>query len=218
MEENLNLEKAEGNERNFLDDLKPTFPKQPITSDKKRTKPKKKFFIMGILLIIGIGVIAGFYFWEDLEKLIIPENTSDIEQATSNLNTLSEEGVESEEERDPFRYDIENPRVSIRNGSGDEVIGLGHNGSIAAANIYLDENVNATGNVTGGSGFFKWIGSLANEVTKLWSTDVVTGELNATGNITVEGIKLEANQADHFIYDNASCIIIDSSTSILYIC
>ena len=31
-------------------------------------------------------------------------------------------------------------------------------------------------------------------------------------------IKLEANQTDHFIYDNASCLILEGSTSTLYIC
>lgn len=39
-----------------------------------------------------------------------------------------------------------------------------------------------------------------------------------TGNLTLEGIKLEKDTTNHYIYDNSSCIIIKSGTTTLEIC
>ncbi len=55
------------------------------------------------------------------------------------------------------------------------------------------------------------------------ASQVTTGTFGAgnyvmDSNLTLEGIKLEANTTDHFIYNNASCIIMEGSTSTLYIC
>lgn len=180
---------------------------------KKKMKHEKTILVI-ILIGLIIATFALFYFTDNQDIKNI-ENTKG--NSTISLDTTNSSLSQKEAKTDKNGV-LSNPRVSIRNGSGDEVIGLDHNGTIAATDIYLDENVNITGNATGRYGFFKYIGSLASKITKGWFTDVVSGDVNATGNITVEGIKLEANQTDHFIYNNASCIIIDGSTSILYVC
>ena len=60
-------------------------------------------------------------------------------------------------------------------------------------------------------------GCVVNAIT---STNVAyINESNTfTENQTMEGIILEKNTTDHHIYDNASCIIIEGSTSTMYIC
>ncbi|GAI19107.1 unnamed protein product, partial [marine sediment metagenome] len=159
----------------------PKKPSQPV-SPQKRNKPKKIFFILGIILIIGI--VGYFYIYGNFGENVLGGDMNDTNQSTFNSNTLSGEDVVGDDERVPFRYDMENPRVSIRNGSGDEVIGLGHNGTIAATDIFLDENVNMSGNATGGFGFFKYIGSLAKRITKGWFVNLdVSQNINST-NVT----------------------------------
>jgi len=61
------------------------------------------------------------------------------------------------------------------------------------------------------------------EADPLWSanwTNVAFTNVEETfsGNITVEGILLEVDSANHRIYDNATCIIITGDTSELRIC
>lgn len=222
-EENLNLKK---NEKNFSDNFNPTYKKQPIKQSlpvqpikKKRNKSKKIFFIFAIILIVGI--VGYLYIPEDLGKDLFSgnvNNTKQLPNVEEQYINESDTQIESGKRDVLLKDNLANPRLSIRNGSGDEVIGLDHDGTIEAENLNVTENVNVTGNVTGTYGFFSYIGSLASQVTKIWSTDVVTGDLNATGDIIVEMIKLEANQTHHFIYDNASCVIINGSTSTEYIC
>ena len=50
-------------------------------------------------------------------------------------------------------------------------------------------NLTVTGNIsTGKTGFFGWLGSLTNRITKLFVVDVdFTGHINGTGNITTTG-------------------------------
>lgn len=203
--ENFNFEK---NERNFSDNP-PPIPKKHSNGKKPN---RRNFYIFLILVVIGIFVY--FIFFENSEVENIPRNINHTEQ-TSNIEEQYIDDKTASNSKNEFllKDSLANPRLSIRNGSGDEVIGLDHEGTIEAANINITENLNVTG-----SGFFSYLGSLVNGITKIWSTDIVTDDLNSTGNITVEGIKLENDPTNHYIYDNSTCTIVTGDTSTFYVC
>lgn len=192
--------------------------------NKKQNKLNKSF-ILTFLIFIGVIIVGYFYIYDipgesPSEEVISPPTTElnlvdeSIEEVEDNVKLTS-----PVEDNQVFRRtNLENPRLSIVNKSGDEVIGLDHNGTIAAVDIFLDENVNITGNATGRYAFFSFVGDILNIVTKSWFTDVVTGDLNATGNVTLEGIKFEVDSSNHRIYDNGTCIIMTGDTSTFQLC
>jgi len=197
---------------------KKNFPDSFRQKTIKKKSSKRNFYIF--LVFVLIGVFGYIIFFENSEVETIPENTSSIALLDIEEHVATEvNSKEIDPDRDVlYRDNLANPRLSIRNATDDEVIGLDHDGTVAAINFEADQNVNATGNMTAGYGLFTYLGDLVNQITKGWFTDVVSGGINATGNMTVEGIRLEANQTGHFIYNNATCIIIEGSTSTLYIC
>ena len=203
MNDDFNLEK---NERDFLDNS--------IKRIIKKKNNKRNFYIFLILVFIGVFGYFGYVtFFENPEVETILGNINDPEQTSNIEEQYDDDEVVLNSDRDLLKDNLANPRLSIRNATGDEVIGLDHEGTIEAKNINVTENLNVTG-----SGFFSWLGSVAKTVTRGWFTDIDSGDMNATGNLTVEGIKLEADEANHYIYDNATCLILKGDTSTLFVC
>lgn len=78
-------------------------------------------------------------------------------------------------------------------------------------------NINVTsifsvGNITTeDTGFFSWLGSLANRITKLWVQDIdASGDINVTGNITLKDTICFTSDCSAKMYHNGSGIIISS--------
>jgi hypothetical protein len=103
------------------------------------------------------------------------------------------------------------------------------NDSYASFNKSYADSLYASISVTGDNS--SWNESYADgkylqsyiETDPLWSgnyTNVAFTNVEETfeGNVTVEGVKLEADSTNHLIYDNSSCVIIKGDTSTMYIC
>jgi len=57
-----------------------------------------------------------------------------------------------------------------------------------SGNAKINGSVDVTGNVTTSTGFFSWLGNLANRVTELFVQDInFNGTINGSGNISIEG-------------------------------
>ena len=81
-------------------------------------------------------------------------------------------------------------------------------GNISAVNTNLNSAI--AGNISG----------LISSTNVAWinETNTFTPAQTFSNNITVEGIKFEADATNHRIYDNESCLILEGDTSKLYIC
>lgn len=86
-----------------------------------------------------------------------------------------------------------------------------------------NDNVITTGNSTSSYGFFTWIGSLAQRITKGWFVDIdASGNVNVTGNVTagdIIGNNIKANKeinATGKIYTNDSVTIKYDNGKVLF--
>ena len=138
----------------------------------------KVLLMVGIIIVVTIIVIVGgIVLFGDGEKVDVVNDFKDIQESTQgNIYTESE----SQKVYDPSKREgLANPRVTITNSSGDEVIGLDHNGTISGVNLEIDENATITG-----SGFFDFLGSIASRITGFWGTDANFSGSLKTPNIT----------------------------------
>uniref|UniRef100_A0A6H1ZJQ8 Uncharacterized protein n=1 Tax=viral metagenome TaxID=1070528 RepID=A0A6H1ZJQ8_9ZZZZ len=114
------------------------------------------------------------------------------------------------------KTEIINPYFSLQN-STSEIFRVDH-----AGNFYLYPLLNCDTLDTDGAGLLS-CGTDADttytnasfDISQLANTGNV--DLNAK-NLTVSNIIMEVDQADHWIYDNSSCIIIKAGTTYLEVC
>lgn len=155
------------------------FPILESPSIKKQKKNGIKFLFL-FLAVAGILVASWFLFFNEGNSGIAKETDISTEVVDGN-NSLQNVEEEISEGRDVIRKtNLGNPRISVVNGSGDEVIGMDHNGTIEAVNLNITENLNVTG-----TGFFGYLGSVLKSITKGWFTDLVSTNVNATGDVNV---------------------------------
>ena len=114
------------------------------------------------------------------------------------------------------KTEIINPYFSVQN-STSEIFRVDHAGNFylyplkTCGKLYTDSN----GLITCGTDTDTTYTNASFDLSQLANTGNV--DLNAK-NLTVSNIIMEVDQANHFIYDNSTCIIIKAGTTYLEVC
>ena len=131
-------------------------------------EPKKKkriaLKIIGVVFVLLLIVsVAGYYGYKNKFN----KNVEEIIEQEYGQFVTEVKGTDPDI-KNPLT-DV-NPRRSFLNSTGDEVAYIDHEG-----------NIEGIGNLTAGNyGFFKWVGSSASRITKIWATDIDTLDIHSS--------------------------------------
>jgi len=154
---------------------------------RKKLKIISGIFIGVFLILLTISGIGYYGYSKDYDEKIEQISTKNFEDTSLENQVTDWNPVD--------REGLANPRMKIRNSSGTEKISFDHNGTMVGVNLNIDENINATGNITGKYGFFEYLGTQANRIAKGFFINLdVRDNINAT-NVTAQNIYANINHS-----------------------